>query len=118
MENYLKKSKVQKIAGWILLAGGAGMLAGSVATYEAEPYIDFFPEQPLTSERRDNTLSTFLAVGAAGALIGGVLCLASASANKKRAASLSMSSQPLFLPWHEPWQTRTQPAMTLRIAMR
>jgi hypothetical protein len=118
MENYLKKSKVQKIAGWILLAGGVGMLAGSVATYQAEPYIDFFPEQPLTTESRDNTLSTFLAVGAAGAMIGGVLYLASAGANKKRAASLSMSNQPLFLPWHKPWQTRTHTTMSLRIALR
>lgn len=117
-EAYLKKSKAQKIAGWILLGGGVGMMAGSAATYQAEPYINLFPEQPLTTENIDNSLSTFLAVGGVAAAVGGAICLASSSLNKKRAASISMSNQQLFLPWQKPLTTRTQPAMTLRIVIQ
>src|SRR5687768_12924787 len=72
--DYLRKSKAQKTAGWILLGTSVGMLAGSAATYEVkyEPYFDFLQEQSLTTENVDNTVSSFLAIGAAAATISGV----------------------------------------------
>jgi hypothetical protein len=116
---YLKKSKAQKTAGWILLGAGVGLFAGSVATYDVkyEPYLNIFPEQPLTTDDVDNTVSTFLGVGAAVATISGVICLISAMQNKKASTFVSISNERILVGQRNTMVLRTQPTLHLKIPL-
>src|SRR5215203_6310030 len=81
-EDYLRKSRTSKTAGWILLGSGVGMLVGSAATYQFA--IDFGPmfgAAPSPSHV-DNTASISLAIGAAGAIVGSVFSFIAAKRNK------------------------------------
>jgi len=109
-EDYLKMSRSQKTAGWILLGTSVGLLVGAGASYQ----IDFSFWGPPTEV--DNTLSTVLAVASVGTLATSIACFSSAHKNRKKAASIALINQPILIPHQVSLASKQQPAVSLRIA--
>jgi hypothetical protein len=95
-EDYLKKSKNQKTAGWILLGSGALLttIGVVVGMNEAEDIVvDIF--DPYASPSNDDaTLATVLTIGGVLAMAGSIpLFIASGKNKKKSAASVSFKME-------------------------
>ena len=103
-ESYLQKSRSQKKTAWILLGTGLGIAAVGTVVQIAN---------------RDNWDFT----GAAVAVGGGVVALTSipffisSNGNKKRAASVVISNQKIFLPRANNFSLTAQPTITLNIGL-
>ena len=115
-EGYLKKSRAQKNAGWLLVGGGVGLFVIAGATAANNLNIDPFGT-PSSGSTRDETFSTVLAVAGVGAILGGIVSFISAAQNKKKAASLSLNHRPLLLPVGSTLVKRRQPAISLKIPL-
>ena len=109
---YLQKSKNQKTAAWVLLGGGLGIAAtGGIVQ--------------LIHENQSNNGSglSFDFTGTWIAIGGGVVALSSipffigSSKNKKKAASIAISNQNIFLPRQNSFALKTQPTFTLKIGL-
>ena len=88
-EDYLKKSKNQKTAGWILLGGGAVMSAiGSVVLLNevADIYVNIFDPNPPPANN-DETLGSVLFVGGVLAMAGSIPLFIAAGKNRRKAAA-------------------------------
>ena len=102
---YLKKSKNQKTIGWILLGSGGGLIITGIIVQSS-------------NERNHGGSSS----GGEIALVGIVPTLVSipffisSSKNKRKAASIAVSNQNLFLPEQNWAALKTQPTITLKIA--
>lgn len=98
-EDYLQKSKNQKIAAWALLGGGLAMFA-----IAAPGEVSF------------NTLGTLVILGAAGTL-GSIPLFIAAARNKRKAmkatASLKFESSPSIYP--ESMGFHSMPSLSIKI---
>lgn len=113
--DYLKRSKQQKTAGYILLGGGAGLVLAAVATIKSDGYFGgLFEENPQTY---DNTGSTILGTAGLAAMAGSVICFASAKRNAKKGAAITFGNQRIFLPQYRSLITKMQPALFLKITL-
>lgn len=107
---YLQKSKGQKTIGWILLGTGLGIAAtGGIVQ--------------LMHEGKSNGGFDFDFTGAYIAIGGGVVSLLSipffisSSINKRKAASITISNQNIFLPQQNSFALKTQPTIILKIRL-
>lgn len=111
-EQHLRKSRSSKTVGWILLGGGLGMLAGSLATYE----LNISP-WGASSANSDNLKPTLLAIGGAGAIIGSIISFSAAKQHKKKAATLTFGNQRVPVLRQSGFVSYMQPALQLRIRL-
>ena len=81
-QDYLKKSKNQKRAAWILLS--AGVLSVALASIEVNP------------DYGESTNQSFLAIGGLIFIGASIPCFISSARNKKKAAAISFKNQ--FIP--------------------
>ncbi|MEO5650382.1 MAG: hypothetical protein ABIR03_10740 [Ginsengibacter sp.] len=107
---YLQKSKKQKTSAWVLLGGGLGLAAlGGIVQ--------------LIHENKRNNGFDFDFTGAKIAIGGGAIALASipffisSSNNKKKAASIAITNQNIFLPQQNSFASMTQKTLTLKIGL-
>jgi len=106
-QDYLKKSKGQKTAAWILLGGGFLCTAlGSVS---------FNPDGPMGGESSNNTV--FLVTGLAAMGTSIPLFIAS-SKNKKRAASLGFRMEKTPSLQQQNFVHHSYPALTLNLSLQ
>ncbi len=94
--DYLKKSKNQKTAAWILLGGGAVMttIGTVILANEAEDiYVNIFDPNPPPA-KNDETLGSVLFIGGVLAMAGSIpLFIASGKNRRKAAASVSFKME-------------------------
>jgi hypothetical protein len=116
-EAHLRKSRASNTAGWILMGGGVGMLAGSLATYEFT--IDLGPMfgAPPSSSKVDNTTSTMLAIGGACAVIGSIISFSASKQHKKKAAALTFGNQNVPVLGQNGLVSQLQPVVRLRVPL-
>ena len=116
-EDYLRKSRTSKTAGWILLGSGVGMLVGSAATYEF--VIDFGPMfgAPPSPSHVDNTASTLLAIGGVCGVVGSIISFSAAKRNKRLAATVTVINQRIPLLQQSTMVSKVQPALCLRLPL-
>lgn len=110
-EAYLKKSKTQKVIGWVLLGGGIGLFVGAIKNYE----MHFNFGGPNTT---DNTTSTLYGIAGTGAIVGSIISFHSARNNKRKAVSVTIKTQELLLPVKSTVFMKRQQAISLSIALR
>ncbi len=89
-EDYLKKSKKQKTAGWILLGGGTllttiGLVVGMNETEDILYANIFEPNAPSSND--DGTLAAVLTIGGVLAMAGSIPLFIASGKNKKKAAA-------------------------------
>ena len=103
-EDYLKKSKNQKTAAWVLLGGGLGMAIGGFVINLNGDWVG--PNQ--------NKGSWLIYTGGA-ATLASIPLFISAKKNKKRAASVTINNQHILLPQKSSLCLRMQPAISLKM---
>jgi hypothetical protein len=115
-EDYLQKSYQQKSAGWVLLAGGMGLMVASAATYKLD-FNFYWGGDPYSNPGVDNTASTALALAGTAALVGSIVVFTSARHNRRKAHAVSLTMQKVDLPQYNRLLAKTQPAIQLRIPL-
>ena len=115
-EYYLQKSKNQKTAAWVLLGVGTTMIVvgmvGGMSTFGSSDY-------PFISEEDASAMDTYgiiMFVGIAGDLAS-IPFFISAGKNKKRAAAVTISNQPLYLPHNGSIAVKYVPGITFKISL-
>ena len=103
----LEKSKSQKTAGWILLAGGAALgVTGAVV----------FANSDFLSESDGNTdLGGFMMLGGSVAMLVSIPMFISSANNARKAATLTIGTQKLLIPHADKTALQLQPTIGLRI---
>lgn len=116
-DNYLLKSKKQKTAAWILLAGGAALVTTSFIIPDGEATGDLFP-YPVTTNKNDGIKVAFGLTGAASMLGSIPLFLASGKNKRKaRATTVSLNSQKILFPLQNTFVLSRQPTLTFKIEL-
>ncbi len=107
---YLKKSKTQKTVGWILLGTGAGIAAYGLITINS--YTD--NEGPFGGQ---NYTGALIAIGGGVISASSIPFFISSAKNKRRAATISFTSQKIL--WYQKNNIGfiTQPSFTMRIGL-
>jgi hypothetical protein len=108
---YLSKSKNQKTMGWVLLAGGTGLVIAGIAVGSSDDNndpneLDFGPN----FDAGVWLLGGGLVVGAAS-----IPFFVSSANNARKAAFVSLINQKIIIPRSGQLILRTQPAISLRI---
>ena len=106
-EDYLKKSKQQKKVGWILLATGTAMAVGGGIVF----YDTYYSESNST-----DIAGIVMLAGIVTDLVS-IGFFVGSSNSKKRAASIAVTNQHISLPQQNAFALKTQPALTLKIAL-
>jgi len=105
-EDYLRKAKNQRIAAWVSLGGGIGMIISGFSINVSEGWGD-------GNQNKGLWLSY---VGGAAALVSIPLFI-TARKNKKRAASIGLSNQSIYLPRQSYMFVKAHPTITLKVQM-
>ena len=103
--DYLKRSRNQKKAGWILLAGGTAMAVGGAITFN---YNWNYGSYTATD------ISGFVMLGGIVADLVSIPLFISSGANKRK-ASILLNSQKILVPQQSAFALRSQPTLTLKI---
>jgi hypothetical protein len=111
--DYLKKSKSQKTAGFVLVGSGIGMVVTGFATFKFDP-INWGEGEPV---HVDDTGTDLLLIGGLACIVSGSILLSSAHNNKRRAAALSISNQRIPLLQQNGLVYKMQPTVRLRIPL-
>jgi hypothetical protein len=106
---YLKKSKNQRTAGWVMLGGGVAM--GIIGGITFSENFEIFGDGD--TEAAD--MGGILFLTGAGCALGSIPFFVSSARNAGRAVSLSISNQEIFLPEKNSFATKPQPSLRLRI---
>ena len=109
---YLAKSKNQKTIGWILAAGGAGLIIAGIAVGES----DDGNNDPNELDFGPNFDAGLWLVG--GGIVSGLASIPffiSAGKNAQKAASISFGRQKILLPHGNLMVPRLQPAISTTI---
>ena len=111
---YLQKSKNQKTIGWVLAGSGTVMMITGALINGSQNMGNvvgaFIGETP-TNENKG--LWLFYVGGAA--TITSIPFFISSHKNKKRAASVALSNEKLYVPWQRNFVVKTQPTLTLKL---
>jgi hypothetical protein len=102
--DYLKKAKGQRTAAWCTLGGGFAMAVGGVGVNLGAPW----------DGEHVNSGIWMVYVGAA-AVLTSIPLFISAHKNKRRAAALAFTAQPVQ--WPGMTHTNTQPALQLKLGI-
>ena len=108
---YLKKSKTQKTVGWVMIGGGVVMTTISILI----PYKQ--SDNPFDYLTYSNASggAAILLLGGIGTALGSIPFFISSAKNKRKAASIVISDQNIFLPRQNSFALKTQPTITLKI---
>lgn len=115
--DYLQKSKIQKIVGWILVAGGAALIVTSriIPQGASKGFTGSFYGFPVEEFENDGIRAGLGLIGAA-ATLGSIPFFIAAGKNKKRAKTttgfLKLEKVPI------PQQTLTSPYLYLAVGLR
>jgi hypothetical protein len=117
-EDYLLKSRHQKTAAWILVAGGitSTTIAVTIALAEASTFawrIWLSPDGPNTHQGLINALSITGTI----ALIGSIPLFIAASRNKHKAVSLSFKNESSPQLYKRNFVYRAVPSLSLNISL-
>lgn len=97
-EEYLAKSKSQKIGGMVLTSAGGIMTLIGIITATNELGNDlggiFDPDY---KDDNNETLSGVLVIGGLAAIAGGIILLVSSQKNQRRAINISLENEPVTL---------------------
>ncbi len=110
-DHYLKKSKIQKTVGWVMLGGGVAMTTIGLVL--------------ITKQVNDDPLNLLeysegygiLTLAGAGTALGSIPFFISSAKNKRRALSLAISNQKIFVPQPKGYALNSQPTLTLKLAL-
>ena len=111
---YLQKSKNQKAVAWILAGSGtAMMITGALinGSQNMGNIVGAFIGETPTNENKG--LWLFYVGGAA--TITSIPFFISSHKNKKRAASVALTNQNIYVPWQSNFAVKTQPTLTLKL---
>ena len=108
-EDYLRKSKSQKTAAWILLGTSVVSLLGSAATYEFTVWGD--------QSDIDNNGSTVLAIVGVGALASSITLFIAAGRNRRKATYLTINQESMLLPENFTRHSKVYPTASLVIRL-
>jgi hypothetical protein len=104
--DYLKKAKGQKIGAWCTLGGGLAMGVAGIAINLGAPW----------DGEHVNSGVWMVYVGAA-AVITSIPLFISAGKNKRRAAALAFTSQPVYGQWPGMNFIKAQPAVQIKLGL-
>ena len=115
-QDYLKKSKKQKKAGWILLAGGAVLIATAAIIPRGDLEYDGITIGPYSSDKyqNDGIKSGFLIAGGITAL-GSIPFFIVSHKNRKRAASVSLKMEKAVYIYKQNFVTTQFPAVRMKM---
>lgn len=105
---YLQKSKNQKKAGWILLAGGTMLAVGGAMS---------FNDSWSASSNSATDISGFIMLAGLVSDIVSIPFFISASNNKKKALSVAIICKKILNPGQKAFASNTQPTLTLRLGL-
>jgi len=121
-KNFLQKSKNQKTAAWVLLAGGFAMSTTSIliATPKAtEDYANiftgFFTAEPVP--QNDYTVETILLVTGSAAMLSSIPLFIASGKNKRKAMSLVFKKETATQIQKNSFVHRSVPSLTLKISL-
>jgi hypothetical protein len=103
-DEYLKKSKKQKTAAWILLGGGSFIGVIGLATFK----LDF-------NEHVNNSASSIFFFTGTAAAISSIPFFISSKKNKKKAASISLVNEPVPQPMNNGFVYRPLRSLNFKI---
>ena len=109
---YLKKSKTQKTVAWVMLGGGVAMTTVGIVTisnYDPSLSDPFGVEQ--------NTGPAIVAIVGIASALGSIPFFISSAKNKRRALSIAISNQKIFVPQQKRYALNTQPTLTLKLVL-
>jgi len=104
--DYLRKSKNQKAAGWLILGGGILTTTVGIGI--------FLGKGALGAETGDLIIP---AIGL-GMTFGSIPFFTSSRKNARISATLSLETQPVFIPQQRPVILSNPPALTIKIGIR
>ena len=107
-EDYLKKSQQQKKTAWILLATGTAMAVGGIIVFNNT----FSLESNSTTD-----IAAFVALAGIVTDLVSIGFFVGSSNSKQRAARIAISNQHISFPQQNAFALKTQPALTLKIAL-
>ncbi|MFV5699892.1 hypothetical protein ACM55H_16140 [Flavobacterium sp. ZT3R17] len=105
-EYYLKKSKNQKTTGWILLSGGTIMTVVGVIGFSDSWY---------SSSNSTTDAYGFIMLGGVVSGLGSIPFFIMSGNNARKAATISLISQPVFNPMQGSLVLNSQPALSVKI---
>lgn len=113
-EDFLKKSKNQKTAAWVMLIGGAVTTTIGVGVAVGGGLDCAFGDPGCG---KDQTLADVLAISGSAAMLGSIPLFIAAGRNKKKAMSVSLSGQPASRIIKNNLAYKTVPSITLKIGL-
>jgi hypothetical protein len=105
---YLKKSKTQKTIAWSLLVGGTVMAVAGGASFD-----NSWNSGSYTA----TDVSGFIMLAGVVADIASIPFFISSGKNKKRALSVALNNQKIFVPQLKAFKLNTQPSLALKIGL-
>ncbi|KIA87638.1 hypothetical protein [Flavobacterium sp. AED] len=103
---YLKKSKNQKTTGWILLSGGTLMTVVGVIGFSDSWY---------SSSNSTTDTYGFIMLGGVVSGLGSIPFFIMSGNNARKAATISLSNQPVFSPMQGSLVLNSQPGLSVKI---
>ena len=115
-QDYLKKSKKQKKAGWILLAGGTVLIATAAIIPRGDLEYDGITIGPYSSDKYENDgiKNGFLIAGGITAL-GSIPFFIVSHKNRKRAASVSLKMEKAVYIYKSNFAATSFPALRMKM---
>lgn len=110
-QDFIKKSKTQKILAWSFLGGGLAMTVGGIAINASQPWYIFGPPPPGYNKNKGIGLAVFGLV----TTLGSIPMFIISAKNKKRARSIAFENQEIYLPASNGFAFCRQPAIAFRI---
>ena len=117
-QDYLKKSKNQKTAAWIMLGGGFALTSTALAVALAEVTahaVCFFCDPEVVTSHQG--LINTLAITGTVAMIGSIPLFSAGARNKRRAAELSFKNEKTLLPDNNSLAFKNIPSLSLKIRL-
>ena len=117
-QDYLEKSRKQKTAGFILLGGGVAVVGiGAIVSATNAVGLTVSCIGLNCSQAAENGLEAGGVIMLVGALsvAGSIPLFISAGNNRKKAAAMSFSNEPLYIPKYAGNLPRAVPSITLKI---
>lgn len=111
---YLQKSKNQKNTGWVLLGGGVVMSVAGVIGFSNSFDIDIFSDDSSSDTATD--AYGFLFLGGLATSSGSIPFFIGSASNARKAATITLGNQRIFLPQQNGIALGTQPAVSLKIS--
>jgi hypothetical protein len=107
-EDYLQKSKRQKTTGWIFLSAGVVITTVGIIGFDNTYNDDWYG---------NSSSDTYGYLVLAGPLIslGSIPFFISSGSNARKAATLSISNQPILFPRQDSYVLNSHPSLSLKI---